>query len=58
MTSLQMSLYLLLDAASSRLTPRQLDLLRAARDDSDRLHRIVEEALQRWKSERETSKHP
>jgi len=45
LTSLQMSIYLLLDDASNRLTPRQLELLKAARDDTDRLHRIIEEAL-------------
>jgi two-component system, NtrC family, sensor histidine kinase KinB len=45
MTSLQMSIYLLLDDAASRLTPRQLELLNAARDDADRLHRLVEEVL-------------
>jgi two-component system, NtrC family, sensor histidine kinase KinB len=45
MTSLQMSIYLLLDDAASRLTPRQLELLTAARDDADRLHRLVEEVL-------------
>jgi two-component system, NtrC family, sensor histidine kinase KinB len=49
MTSLQMSIYLLLDDAASRLTPRQLELLQAARDDADRLHRIVEGALTRQK---------
>jgi PAS domain-containing protein len=58
MTSLQMSLYLLLDDAATRLTPRQLELLRAARDDADRLHRIIEDALTRWKSERDTGKQP
>jgi NtrC-family two-component system sensor histidine kinase KinB len=45
MTSLQMSIYLLLDDAASRLTPRQMELLTAARDDADRLHRLVEEVL-------------
>ena len=45
MTSLQMSIYLLLDDAASRLTPRQLELLNSARDDADRLHRLVEEVL-------------
>ena len=45
LTSLQMSIYLLLDDAATRLTPRQLDLLKAAHDDTDRLHRIIEEAL-------------
>ncbi len=49
MTSLQMSIYLLLDDAASRLTPRQLELLQAARDDADRLHRIVEGVLTRPK---------
>jgi hypothetical protein len=58
MTSLQMSVYLLLDDAATRLTPRQLELLRAARDDADRLHRIIEEALGRWKSERQNGKQP
>ena len=45
MTSLQMSIYLLIDDAASRLTPRQLDLLKAAREDADRLHRLVEDVL-------------
>lgn len=45
MTSLQMSIYLLLDDAASRLTPRQLELLASARDDADRLHRLVEQVL-------------
>ncbi|HEY4329266.1 MAG TPA: histidine kinase dimerization/phospho-acceptor domain-containing protein [Phycisphaerae bacterium] len=45
MTSIQMSIYLLLDDAADRLTPRQLELLTAARDDSDRLHRVLEKAL-------------
>ncbi len=45
MTSLQMSIYLLLDDAADRLTPRQLDLLKAAREDADRLHRLMEEVL-------------
>ena len=47
LTSLQMSIYLLLDDAATRLTPRQLELLKAAHDDTDRLHRIIEEALAR-----------
>jgi signal transduction histidine kinase len=45
MTSLQMSIYLLLDDAADRLTPRQLDLLKSAREDADRLHRLMEEVL-------------
>ena len=47
LTSLQMSIYLLLEDAATRLTPRQLDLLKSAHDDTDRLHRIIEEALAR-----------
>jgi signal transduction histidine kinase len=45
MTSIQMSIYLLLEDAIDRLTPRQAELLQAARDDSDRLHRLIEELL-------------
>ncbi len=45
MTSIQMSIYLLLEDAAPRLTARELELLAAARDDADRLHRIVEEML-------------
>ncbi len=45
MTSLQMSIYLLIDDAAERLTPRQLDLLKAAREDADRLHRLLEDVL-------------
>lgn len=47
MTSIQMSIHLLLEDAASRLTPRQLELLEAARDDAERLHRMMEEMLSR-----------
>ncbi len=45
LTSIQMSVHLLLEDAATRLAPRQLELLEAARDDSDRLQRKVEELL-------------
>ena len=45
LTSIQMSIYLLLDDAAPRLTPRQLELLATAREDAERLQRTVEEML-------------
>ncbi len=45
MTSLQMSIYLLLEDSATRLTPRQLDLLSSAREDAERLQRLLEEMV-------------
>ncbi len=45
LTSLRMILPLFLEGKAGPLTHAQLDLLAAARDDSDRLHRIVENLL-------------
>jgi signal transduction histidine kinase len=45
MTSIQMSIHLLLEDAAPRLTDRQVELLQAARDDADRLYRLIEEML-------------
>ena len=45
MTSIQMSIHLLLEDAVDRLTPRQMELLKAAGEDADRLHRQIEELL-------------
>jgi signal transduction histidine kinase len=45
MTSIQMSIHLLLEDAVDRLTPRQAELLQTARDDADRLYRLIEEML-------------
>jgi signal transduction histidine kinase len=40
LTSIQMAIHLLLEDGS-RFTPRQLELLEAARDDADRLHELI-----------------
>ena len=40
LTSIQMAIHLLLEDGS-RFTPRQLELLQAARDDADRLHELI-----------------
>jgi signal transduction histidine kinase len=45
MTSIQMSIHLLLEDAAPQLTARQVELLQAARDDADRLYRLIEEML-------------
>lgn len=45
LTSIRMALYLLLDDKLGPLTANQEELLIAARDDSDRLHAIVEDLL-------------
>jgi signal transduction histidine kinase len=45
LTSLRMALHLCLEQAAGPLTDRQADLLYAARDDCERLQRIVEELL-------------
>jgi K+-sensing histidine kinase KdpD len=45
MTSIQMSIHLLLEDAVDCLTPRQMELLKAAGEDADRLYRQIEELL-------------
>ena len=45
LTSIRMALHLLLEEKIGSLTPKQTDLLIAAREDSDRLHRILENLL-------------
>ncbi|MGN6370478.1 MAG: histidine kinase dimerization/phospho-acceptor domain-containing protein [Phycisphaerae bacterium] len=40
LTSIQMAIHLLLEDAA-RFTPRQVELLQAARDDADRLHELI-----------------
>jgi len=45
LTSIQMAIHLLIEDAATQLSPRQMELLRAARDDVDRLHQLVEEIL-------------
>lgn len=45
LTSIRMALYLLLDEKLGALNPKQEELVIAARDDSDRLHTIVEDLL-------------
>jgi len=45
LTSARIILHLVADGKVGPLTPKQLDLLIAARDDADRLHRIVESLL-------------
>jgi signal transduction histidine kinase len=45
LTSIRMAIYLLLDEKVGALTPKQEELLLAARDDSDRLHGIIEDLL-------------
>ncbi|HEX8916328.1 MAG TPA: ATP-binding protein [Humisphaera sp.] len=45
LTSMRMILPLLLDGRVGPVTPRQRELLAAARDDADRLHRIVENLM-------------
>ncbi|MBI2566899.1 MAG: HAMP domain-containing protein [Candidatus Schekmanbacteria bacterium] len=45
LTSLRMAVYLLLEERAGTLTAKQAELLLAARDDSDRLHRIVDNLL-------------
>jgi len=47
MTSIQMSIHLLIEDAASRLTPRQMELLMAAREDSERLHQMTEGLLRK-----------
>lgn len=45
LTSIRMAIYLLLQEIVGALTPKQQELLLAARDDSDRLHGIIEDLL-------------
>ncbi len=45
LTSIRMALHLLLEEKAGSLTDKQAELLIAARDDSDRLHTIVEDLL-------------
>jgi two-component system, NtrC family, sensor histidine kinase KinB len=45
LTSIRMALHLLLEEKVGSLTPKQTELLVAAREDSDRLHRILENLL-------------
>lgn len=45
LTSLRMAVYLLLEEKAGPLTPKQTELLIAARDDSDRLHSILSSLL-------------
>lgn len=45
LTSIQMSLHLLADGAAGSLNAGQRDLLRAASEDADRLHRLIQDLL-------------
>jgi signal transduction histidine kinase len=45
LTSVRMALYLLLEEKVGGLTPKQTELLLVAREDADRLHKIIEELL-------------
>lgn len=45
LTSLRMAIYLLLEEKAGPLTPKQIELLVAARDESDRLHSILTNLL-------------
>jgi signal transduction histidine kinase/HAMP domain-containing protein len=45
LTSFRMAVYLLLEEKVGPLTPKQIELLVAARDDSDRLHSILSNLL-------------
>jgi signal transduction histidine kinase len=45
LTSIRMAIHLLLEEKVGGLTPKQADLLVAAGEDADRLHKIVEELL-------------
>ena len=45
LTSIRMAIHLLLEEKAGSLTDKQTELLIAARDDSDRLHTIVEDLL-------------
>lgn len=58
LTSIRMATHLLLDERMGPLTSKQIELLMAARDDAERLHRIIENLLDlsRMESEREQIK--
>ena len=45
LTSIRMAVHLLLEEKIGSLTPKQVELLVAAREDSDRLHRILNDLL-------------
>jgi NtrC-family two-component system sensor histidine kinase KinB len=45
LTSIRMAIYLLLEEKIGSLTPKQMELLVAAREDSDRLHSILNNLL-------------
>jgi NtrC-family two-component system sensor histidine kinase KinB len=45
LTSVRMAIYLLLEEKVGSLTPKQVELLVAAREDSDRLHSILNDLL-------------
>jgi PAS domain S-box-containing protein len=45
LTSIRMAIHLLLEEKAGSLTDKQAELLMAARDDSDRLHTIVDDLL-------------
>ena len=45
LTSIRMAVHLLLEERVGPLTPKQAQLIVAARDDSDRLHKIIEDLL-------------
>jgi PAS domain S-box-containing protein len=45
LTSIRMAIYLLLEERIGSLTPKQVELLVAAREDSDRLHGILNDLL-------------
>jgi signal transduction histidine kinase/HAMP domain-containing protein len=45
LTSIRMAVHLLLEERIGSLTAKQVELIVAARDDSDRLHKIIEELL-------------
>ena len=51
LTSIQMAIHLLLED-ESRFTPRQMELLQAARDDADRLHELIATLLDAGRRER------
>jgi signal transduction histidine kinase len=45
LTSVQMAIHLLLEEVIGPLTPKQIDLLIAARQDSDRIHTLINDLL-------------
>jgi two-component system, NtrC family, sensor histidine kinase KinB len=46
LTSIRMAIHLLLDEKVGTLTPKQMELLVAAQEDSERLHRIIDDLLE------------